>query len=101
MFIYNVTNKVDWLIHKLWVDWMLNEHMPALIQTKCFNKYQLLKLHDQDDSEAPTYVAQYFTESKALYNRYIELHANNFRLEVIDKWNNYVVTFRTLMEVVN
>lgn len=101
MFIYNVTNKVDWLIHELWIEWMLNEHMPALIQTGCFNKSQLLKLHDQDDSDGPTYIAQYFTGSKALYNRYIEIYANTFQLETNNKWSSYVVNFRTLMEVVD
>jgi hypothetical protein len=56
--------------------------MPALLQTNCFMRYKLLRLHEQDDTEGPTYIAQYFTESKALYDRYIELYANAFRRDV-------------------
>jgi len=100
MFIYNVTTNVSWSIHDAWLKWMQQEHMPALVKTNCFTGYQLLKLHEQDEAEGPTYVAQYFAESKALYNRYVELHANNFRKEYIDKWGDKFIAFRTLLEVI-
>ena len=101
MFIYNVTVKLDWSIHDAWVKWMLNEHMPALLQTNCFMQYKLLRLHEQDDTEGPTYIAQYFAESKAFYNRYVELYADTFRLDGKEKWGEKFVAFRTLMEVVH
>jgi hypothetical protein len=100
MFIYNVTTKLDWSISHAWIEWMLKEHMPALLATNCFVKFQLLKLHEQDDTEGPTYVAQYFAESKASYNRYLEIFANDFRKGVIEKWGNNFIAFRTLLEVV-
>jgi hypothetical protein len=100
MFIYNVTTKVNWSIHDAWLEWMQTDHMPTVIRTNCFLHYQLLKLHEQDEVEGPTYVAQYFAESKALYNRYIELFANEFRKEYSDKWGNNFIAFRTLLEVV-
>ena len=74
--------------------------MPALIKTNCFAVSQLLKLHDQDDGEGPTYVAQYFAESKALYNRYLELYANDFTKIAIEKWGDGFIDFRTLLEVI-
>ena len=79
---------------------MLEEHMPALIKTNCFAVSQLLKLHDQDDGEGPTYVAQYFAESKALYNRYIELYADKLQQEAINKWGDNFVAFTTLLETI-
>ncbi len=100
MFIYNVTTKVNWSIHDAWLRWMQQEHIPALIKTNCFVRSQLLKLHEQDDEEGPTYVIQYFSESKAIYNRYIELYADKFRKEYLDKWGNSFIAFRTLLEVV-
>jgi hypothetical protein len=100
MFIYNVTTNVNWSIHDAWLEWMQTDHMPAIIKTNCFVRYQLLRLHEQDETEGPTYVAQYFAESKALYNRYIELFANEFRKEYNEKWGNNFVAFRTLLEVV-
>jgi hypothetical protein len=99
MFIYNVTIHVSWSIHDAWLEWMQQEHMPALIKTNCFVQYQLLKLHEQDETEGPTYVAQYFAESKALYNRYIEIYSSKIREEYLSKWGDNVFLFRTLLEV--
>ena len=101
MFIYNVTTKVSWNISEAWVDWMMKEHMPAVVNTNCFNRYQLLKLHEQDDAEGPTYIAQYFTESKTLYNRHIELYANKLHKETITKWGDNFISFTTLLETVD
>ena len=100
MFIYNLTLKINWSIHDSWMEWMINEHVPAIMETKCFTHFQLLKLHEQDESEGPTYVAQYFAESKAQYNRHIELFAPKFRQEGVEKWGNNFMAFRTLLEVV-
>ena len=100
MFIYNVTSKINWPIHDAWIEWMSNEHVPAILETHCFKHFQLLKLHEHDDSEGPTYIAQYFAESKAQYNRYIELFATKFRQEGITKWGNNCIVFPTLLEVV-
>lgn len=100
MFIFNVTTKVNWGIHEAWLKWMQAEHMPALLRTHCFVRYQLLKLHEQDEEEGPTYIAQYFAESKALYNRYIEVYAGAIRKEYNDKWGNNYIAFRTLLEVI-
>jgi hypothetical protein len=100
MFIYNVTINVSWNIHEAWLEWMQKEHIPALIATNCFVRYQLLKLHEQDETEGPTYVAQYFAESKALYNKYIDVYANDFRTEYLNKWGDNFIAFRTLLEVI-
>jgi len=98
MFIYNVTINVSWNVHEEWLAWMKLQHMPALLATNCFAGYKLLKLHGHDETEGPTYVAQYFAESKALYNRYIDVYANNFRKEIAEKWSENIFTFRTLLE---
>ena len=100
MFIYNVTTKVDWNISDAWVEWMLEEHMPAVNKTNCFIRYQLLKLHEQDDSEGPTYISQFFAESKALYNRYMEVYAGKLEQDAIDKWSDSFIAFRTLLEII-
>lgn len=100
MFIYNVTTNVSWNVHDDWLAWMQQVHMPAVIATGCFVEYHLLKLHGQDETEGPTYIAQYHAESKALYNRYLELFANGFRKEIAEKWGENIYAFRTLLEVI-
>ncbi|HMO61050.1 MAG TPA: DUF4286 family protein [Ferruginibacter sp.] len=101
MFIYNVTTKVDAAIHEVWLSWMQQEHIPDVIATGCFAKAQLLRLLEVDESDGPTYAIQYFAESKALYNRYMEKHAATLRQKVSDKWGSSVIAFRSLMQVVN
>jgi hypothetical protein len=101
MYIYNVTVKVDWSIHDAWLQWMKEEHMKEVTGTGCFTHHRLLRLLDVDDSDGPTYAAQYFAESKAACNKYLEVYAPALRTKGTDKWGNRFVAFRSLMEVVD
>lgn len=101
MFIYNVTIKLDSSIHDSWTNWMKEEHIQDIMNTGCFEKFVFVKLLDIDDSEGPTYAVQYYAESKAQYNRYIDLHAPKMRKASMDKWGDKFIAFRTLMEVVS
>jgi hypothetical protein len=99
--IYNVTVKVDQQIADRWLDWLISEHIPEMISTGCFQSYQVVRLLEVDDSEGPTYAIQYRSESKADYNRYLELHANTMRERSLSKWGELVFAFRSIMEVVH
>jgi hypothetical protein len=77
------------------------QHIPDVLATDCFTKATTLRLLEVDDSEGPTYAIQYFAESKANYNRYIEIHAPEMRQRSFDKWGNSFVAFRSVMAVVN
>jgi len=100
MLIYNVTIKVEESIADAWLQWLLNEHIPDVMSTGCFSSYKVVRLLEVDDSEGPTYAIQYYADSKADYNRYIELHAPLLRQKSIDKWGNRFIAFRSLMQVV-
>ena len=100
MIIYNVTIKADNSIAKAWLHWMKEEHIPDVMSTACFTKATVLRLIEVDDTDGPTYAIQYQAESKADYNRYIQIHAEGMRKKVTDKWGNAVVAFRSVLEVV-
>ena len=100
MFIYNVTVKIDWSIHDAWVKWMLGEHFTEMMNTGCFTQSQLLRLLDTDETEGPTYVAQYFADAKADYDRYISIYSPDIRKKYSEKWGDCFVAFRTLMQTV-
>jgi hypothetical protein len=100
MIIYNVTIKLDESIHQQWLNWLQDIHIPEVIATGCFTKATILKLLEIDDSEGPTYAIQYFAESKANYNRYIEKFAPEMRQRSFDKWGNSFIAFRSVMQVV-
>jgi hypothetical protein len=101
MFIYNVTIKVDQSIHESWVKWMNEAHIPDVMKTGCFEKFQFVRLLDIDESEGPTYAVQYYAVSRAQYNRYIDLYAAGLRKASMEQWGERFIAFRTLMEVVN
>jgi hypothetical protein len=100
MIIYNVTIKVETQIADAWLQWLLNEHIPSVMQTNCFVDYKVVRLLEVDDSEGPTYAVQYYARSKADYNRYIELHSSGLRKISFEKWGERFIAFRSVMEVV-
>lgn len=101
MLIYNVTLKVDRSIHENWLQWMKEKHMPDVMQSGCFVESRLLRLLETDDADGPTYAAQYTAENEAAYRRYIAEFATAMRQDVIRKWGDKIVAFRTLMEIVH
>jgi hypothetical protein len=101
MIIYNVTTKVERSIQNAWLHWLKEEHIPHIIQTGCFIDAVILHLIEADDEEGITYAVQYHAESTALYNRYIEKYAEEMRARAKNKWGDRIVSFRTVMQVVN
>src|SRR6478672_8288706 len=101
MIVYNVTVKTEHSIAADWLEWIKEEHIPEIIGTGCFSHAHVLQLLEVDDTEGPTYAVQYFADSKALYNRYIEKYADKMRAKAMEKWGNKFIAFRTVMQVVN
>ena len=100
MIIYNVTIKVEQRIADQWLQWLLNDHIPAILKTGCFSSHKVVRLLETDESEGPTYAIQYNADSKADYNRYIEMHATEMRQKSFDKWGNSFIAFRSVMQVI-
>ena len=101
MLIYNVTIKITPQIHEAWVTWMQEKHIPDVMSKGCFTEYRFVRVLEIDDSEGPTYATQYFADSKANYNRYLELYAPDLRKDALDKWGRNFIGFRSLMQVVH
>lgn len=101
MIVYNVTTKVDTAVAEEWLQWLKEEHIPEIINSGCFTHANILELLETDNTDGPTYAVQYFAESKALYNLYIEKFAPVMREKSFAKWGNKTIAFRSLMKVVN
>lgn len=97
MIIYNVTIKVDNSIADEWVKWMKDEHMPELMQTGLFVDSRLCRLLEQDETEGPTFVAQYYCDSMEHYDTYIAEHAQEMRDKGMTRFGGKFVAFRTVM----
>ena len=101
MIIYNVTIQVEKEIAEPWLQWLQQEHIPEVMHTGCFLKYQLVKLLETDESEAITYAVQYYAASREFVDEYVNEHANLLRQNGIKKWGERYIAFRTIMEVVD
>ena len=101
MLIYNVTIKVDTDIVDEWLPWIHQIHIPEVLATGLFEKYQLSRILETDDSGGFTFSVQYYTASIDNYHEYITNHSAVIRKHLIDKWGEKFTAFRTVMEVVH
>lgn len=99
MIVYNVTVKVEHDIASDWRFWMLKEHIPMLLKTGCFTDAKLFRLVDQDDTDGPTFCAQYYCASRKEYDDYIDKYAAAMREESQKLWGKKFVAFRSLMQL--
>ena len=100
MIIYNVTIKVNWAIAEDWLQWMQQTHIPDVLNTGCFEKHQLIRLLETDETEGPTYAVQYYTSALSRYDNYLQNFAPKLREETVNKWGDKFIAFRSLMQVV-
>lgn len=101
MIIYNVTIKVDWSIAAEWEKWMKEEHIPELLETGCFDKHQLVRLLEVDETDGPTYAMQYYAQSLSKYDYYLQHYASALKEKFSKKWGQRYSDFRTLMQLVD
>jgi hypothetical protein len=99
--LYNITTKVTPDIADRWLQWMQQNHIPAIISSGYFSEYRLLRLLDQDDSEGPTFSLQLTAENREKYEAYIQYRAPELREEAFQAWGNQFISFRSILEVVN
>ncbi len=100
MFIYNLTIKVNNSILDEWVKWQTEEHIPEIMSTQLFIEHKFFRLLEQDDSEGPTFVIQYFTPVKENYDKYINEYAPKLREKAFKKWGDRFIAFRSLLQAV-
>ncbi len=99
MIIYNVTMKVDWSVAHEWLQWMQDIYIPEIIGTGCFQKHQFVQLMQIDETEGPTYAAQYFAKTLVDYDRYLQYYSSDFNNAISNKWGDKCIAFGTLMKV--
>lgn len=100
MIIYNVTVNVDDSIRDQWVQWMLEEHLQAVLDTGLFQGYRFTRVMVEEES-GTTYSVQYQAEDLESFKLYEQLYAQKLRQDGIAKFGNKMVAFRTLLEVID
>ncbi len=98
MLIYNITVNVENKILDEWMLWQKETHIPEIIETGCFNDHRFYELLEQDTNEGKTFVIQFYAYSRKDYDRYLENFALQLREKNKEKWNEQVMSFRTLLQ---
>lgn len=100
MYIYNVTINIDESIHDVWLNWMKNEHIPAMLDTGKFSNALMTRVQFEQEVGGITYSVQYRTDSKETLNRYYEENATAMRAHS-KPFDGKFVAFRTELEIIS
>ncbi|MFN4122945.1 MAG: DUF4286 family protein [Flavobacteriales bacterium] len=98
MILYNVTVNIDPTVHEEWLEWMKDEHIPAVMQTGCFLSNNIFRLLTTQEGEGFTYSFQYTCESMDHLQRYIDQFAPALQKEHSERYKDKFVAFRSLLE---
>ncbi len=101
MTILNITTKISWEIHEQWKSWLLKEHVPAILATCLFERYQFVHLLEMDDDDGPTYALQLYAPTGEQVKIYRKHHLQEFDSKAQKLWGNRMVSFLSVMEVIN
>lgn len=99
MLIYNVTINIQEEVHDQWLNWMKNEHIPAMLSTGKFHKALMTKVMVQEEMGGITYSVQYFTDKEKL-EKYYKEDAENLRGQS-KAFEGKFVAFRTELEIIS
>jgi hypothetical protein len=100
MILYNVTVNVDKDAETEWLNWMRETHIPDVLATGMFLENKLFRiLHDSEDGSI-NYSVQYFAENMDKLNEYMQVHSKKLQQDVQIKFQDRVVSFRTLLQAV-
>ena len=100
MIIYNVTVKVDKDVHREWLKWMQEVHVPAMMATGKFISYRLCRLL-QEEEDGVTYATQYFSPDLETLAAFQQMDARRLQAAQAAQFPGRFVAFRTAMEVLS
>ena len=99
MIIYNVTSNIEDGAHDQWMEWMMEKHIPDILDTGKFYKIKILKVLSQED-HGTTYSVQYFADSREKLEQYYKDHSPKMRADAADRFGEKVLAFRTELEII-
>ncbi len=100
MILYNVTVNIEKDVESEWLNWMREEHIPAVLDTGLFKHNKIFRLLNETENEDTTYSIQYFAESMDHVEVYLDKFAPELVKEHMDRYKYKHVAFRTVMEEV-
>tara|TARA_B100002019_G_C21179599_1_gene552932 strand:- start:744 stop:1052 length:309 start_codon:yes stop_codon:yes gene_type:complete len=99
MIIYNVTCNVENEILQEWLQWMLEIHIPDVMQTGFFLEANINKVMSSND-DGVTYAISYSCESIKKLHEYQLKFSDELQRKHTDRYGEKVVSFRTILETI-
>jgi hypothetical protein len=102
MIIYSVTVNISDKKHEEWKEWMLEKHIPDVMDCGIFTAYRMSRvISRQEGEEGHSYNIQYDCPSMKDLHKYQIDHAPALQAEHTEKFKDDFVAFRTLLEKVS
>ena len=99
MVLYNVTVSIDAAVEQEWLRWMQEEHIPAVMQTACFEECKLSRVNGEEDG-GKTYAVLYLAPDQETLDRYQANFAPALQKDHTDRFLGKFAAFRTTLSVV-
>lgn len=100
MILYNVTINIDNSVHDEWLKWMIEKHIPDVLDTGLFVENKICKIHAESEGGV-SYSIQYFAKSWDDYHKYEKEFAPKLQQEHTAKYKDKFGAFRTILEVIH
>jgi phosphoribosylamine-glycine ligase len=100
MIIYNITVNIHESVHKQWLQWVQEKHIPEILATNKFSAAKIVKVLIEEEMGGTTYSIQFTTKNKETLEQYYNEDAPKLRLEGIQLFGDKMLTFRTELEVI-
>ena len=98
MVIYNVTVNIEREVEKEWKKWMMEVHIPEVMETGIFSAYTFSRLL-HEEQQGTTYTIQYFSKDFDSLQKYLDHHAPALQQDHTDRYEGKFVAFRSFMQV--
>lgn len=99
MIIYNVTVNIDENAKEEWLQWMVSQHIPNVLNTGLFTNARISRLLVEEEMGGHTFSIQYTLPSLINYELYQATYAAVLQQEHTDKFEGKFAAFRTIMKV--
>lgn len=100
MLIFNTTYLVDSQKILLWMDWIKNIHIPFMLKSGKFSSAQIAKVLYSDNANGESFSVQFKVEDMNTLGVWNELYAEQFQNEIKEHFGTDVLTFSTVLEIV-
>lgn len=100
MQVCNISFQIEPTAETLWLVWMQQEFIPAIMATQCFDDFKLYQL-EVDAEQAPTYTLQLFSSQAKWMEEYRSKYAADLLYKLQHTWGEQCFHFSSFMKIVN